>query len=122
MQLLNKLQIAVNESKKNGILDAVKFVFVHVHSSLKLVLHNPYKNWFVFFFNSELELYQFVNKVATKRAFPYDDDFEELLVRLEFHLSNLSFRVLVSSLVVVHNLFLGFKLVIAIPIGGTYGA
>ena len=76
-QLLNKLQIALNDSKENGILDAVKFVFADVHGSLKLVLQNPYKNRSVFSFNSELEFYQFVDKVTTKRAFPYEDEFEE---------------------------------------------
>ena len=77
LQLLNKLQIALNDSKENGILDAVKFVFADVHSSLKLVLKKPYKNRSVFSFNSELEFYQFVEKVTTKRAFPYEDEFEE---------------------------------------------
>ena len=76
-QLLNKLQIALNDSKENGILDAVKFVFADVHGSLKLVLQNPYKNRSVFSFNSELEFYQFVDKVTTKRSFPYEDEFEE---------------------------------------------
>ena len=76
-QLLNKLQIALNDSKENGILDAVKFVFADVHGSLKLVLQNPYKNRSVFSFNSELEFYQFVDKLTTKRAFPYEDEFEE---------------------------------------------
>ena len=76
-QLLNKLQITLNNSKENGILDAVKFVFADVHGSLKLVLQNPYKNRPVFSFNSELEFYQFVDKVTTKRAFPYEDEFEE---------------------------------------------
>ena len=71
-QLLNKLQTALNNSKENGILDVVKFVFADVHGSLKLVLQNPYKNRSVF-----LEFYQFVDKVTTKRAFPYDDGFEE---------------------------------------------
>ena len=47
-QLLNKLQIALNDSKENGILDAVKFVFADVHGSLKLVLQNHYKNRSVF--------------------------------------------------------------------------
>ena len=37
LQLLNKLQISLNVSKDNGILDAVKFVFVDLHGSLKLV-------------------------------------------------------------------------------------
>ena len=77
LQLLNKLQIALNDSKENGILDAVKFVFADVHGSLKLVLKKPYKNRSVFSFNSELEFYQFVEKVTTKRAFPYEDEFEE---------------------------------------------
>ena len=30
-QLLNKLQIALNDIKENGILDAVKFVFADVY-------------------------------------------------------------------------------------------
>ena len=76
-QLLNKLQIALNDSKENGILDAVKFVFADVHDSLKLVLQNPYKNRSVFSFNSELEFYQFVDKVTTNRAFPNEDKFGE---------------------------------------------
>ena len=61
-QLLNKLQVALNDSKENAILDPVKFVFADVHGSLKLVLQNPY---------------QFVDKVTTRRAFPYEDEFEE---------------------------------------------
>ena len=77
MQLQNKLQIALNDSKENGILDVVKFVFADVHGSLKLVLQNPSKNRSVFSFNSELEFYRFVDKVATKTAFPYEDEFEE---------------------------------------------
>ena len=48
-QLLNKLQIALNNSRKNGIFDAVKFVFADVHGSLKIVLLNPYKNRCFFF-------------------------------------------------------------------------
>ena len=76
-QLLNKLQIALNDSNENGILDAVKFVLTDVHGSLKLVLQNPYKNRCVFSFNSELEFYQFVDKVTNKTAFPYEDEFEE---------------------------------------------
>ena len=75
--LLNKLQIALNDSKENGILDAVKFVFADVYGSLKLVLQNPYKNKSVLSFNSELEFCQFVDKVTTKRVFPYEDEFEE---------------------------------------------
>ena len=71
-QLLNKLQIALNDIKENGILDAVKFVFADVYGSLQ-----PYKNRSVLSFNSELEFYQFVDKVTTKRAFPYEDEFEE---------------------------------------------
>ena len=73
MQLLNKLQIALNDSKENSILYAVKFV----HDSLKLVLQNPYKNRSIFSFNSELEFYHFVDKVTTKTVFPYEDEFEE---------------------------------------------
>ena len=76
-QLLNNLQIALINSKMNGILNAVKFVFADVHGSLKLVLQNPYKNRSVFSVNSELEFYQFVDKVTTERAFPYEDEFEE---------------------------------------------
>ena len=70
LQLLNKLQIALNDSKEN-------FVFADVHGSLKLVLQNPYKNRSVFSFNSELEFYQFLDKVTTKGVFPYEDEFEE---------------------------------------------
>ena len=55
LRLLNKMQIALNDSKENGILDAVKFVFADLHSSLKLVQQNPYKNRSVFSFNSELD-------------------------------------------------------------------
>ena len=65
---LNKLQIALNDSKVNGILDVVKFIFADVHGSMKLVLQNPYKDRSVFSFNSELDFYQFVDKVTTKRA------------------------------------------------------
>ena len=43
-QMLNKLQIVLNDSKKNTILDVIKLVFADVHDSLKLVLQNPYKN------------------------------------------------------------------------------
>ena len=77
LQLLNKLQIALNDSKENGILDAVKFVFADVHGSMKLVLQNPYKNRSVFSFNSELEFYQFLDKVTTKTEFSHEDEFEE---------------------------------------------
>ena len=56
LQLLNKLQKSLNVSKDNGFLDAVKFVFVDLHGSLKLVLQNRYKNRPVFSFISELEL------------------------------------------------------------------
>ena len=76
-QPLNKLQIALNDSKESGILDAVKFVFEDVHSSLKVVLQNPCENRSVFSYNSELEFYQFVDKVTTKTALPYEDEFEE---------------------------------------------
>ena len=76
-QLLNKLQVALNDSKENGVLDAVKFVFTYVYGSLKLVLQNPYQNKFIFSFHSELEFYQFVYKVTTKRALPYEDKLEE---------------------------------------------
>ena len=34
LQLLNKSQIALNDSKESGILDAVNFVFANVHGSL----------------------------------------------------------------------------------------
>ena len=61
LELLNKLQIALNDSKENGILDVVKFIFADVHGSMKLVLQNPYKDRSVFSFNSELEFYQFVD-------------------------------------------------------------
>ena len=47
-QLLNKLQIALNNSKENGILDAAKFVFADVHGSLKLVLQTPTKTGLFF--------------------------------------------------------------------------
>ena len=76
-QLLNNLQIALNDSKENGILDAVKFVFADAHDSLKLVLQSPCKNRSVFSFIFKLEFYQFVDKVTTKRTFPYENDFEE---------------------------------------------
>ena len=76
-QLQNKLQTASNDSKENGILDAVTFVFADVHGSLKLVLQNFYENRSAFSVISKLEFYQFVDKVITKRAFPYEDEFEE---------------------------------------------
>ena len=54
-QLQNKLQTALNDSKENGILDAVTFVFADVHGSLKLVLQNSYENRSAFSVNSKLE-------------------------------------------------------------------
>ena len=72
------IEFYINDSKENGILDAVKFVFAGVHGSLNLVLQKPYKNRSVFPFNSELEFYQFADKVTTKRAFSYENEFEEL--------------------------------------------
>lgn len=75
-QLLNKLLAAFNDNKENGILDTVNFVYADVHDSLQLVLQNPTK-WGKFFFNSELEFYQFVEKVSTKRVFLMEDQFKE---------------------------------------------
>lgn len=74
-QLLNKLQIELN-SRENGILDTVKFAFVDVHFSLKLVLQNIAKTGLFFSFNSELEFNQFVDKMSTKKAFTYEDEFK----------------------------------------------
>ena len=82
LQMLNKVQIVLNESKENGILDAVTFVLADVQGSVKVVLQKIYKNRSVFDFKLELELHQFVDKVSTKRAFPYEDEFEELQVTL----------------------------------------
>ena len=47
-QLLNKLQLALNDSNENGILDAVKFAFADAHGSLKLVLKNHDKTGLFF--------------------------------------------------------------------------
>ena len=41
MDLLKKLQAALNDNKENGILDTIKFVYVDIQGSLKLVLQNP---------------------------------------------------------------------------------
>ena len=42
--MLNKLKIALNDSKESSFLDSVKFVFADVHRSMTVVLQNLYKD------------------------------------------------------------------------------
>ena len=55
----------------------VKFAFTDLHGTLKIVLAKSYKNRHVFAFDSVLEYFQIVNKVSTKRRYPYEGEFED---------------------------------------------
>ena len=55
----------------------VKFAFVDVHGTLKIVLTKSYKNRNVIAFDSVLEYFQIVNKLSTKGRYPYEGEFED---------------------------------------------
>ena len=51
----------------------MKFAFAIVHGTLEIALSKPYKNRHIFAFDSVLEYFQILNKVSTKRRYPYED-------------------------------------------------
>ena len=51
--------------------DFIKFIYADVYVSLKAVLCSPYKNRSVFSLNSEIEFYQLINRLSTRRVYPY---------------------------------------------------
>ena len=55
----------------------VKFAFEDVYGTLKIVLSKRYKNRHIFAFDSILEYFQIVNKVSTRRRYPYESEFED---------------------------------------------
>ena len=74
MQYIIKEESSDDSPNEKGI---VKFAFVDVHGTLKIVLTKPYKNRLVFAFDSVLEYFQLVNNVSTKRRYPYEGEFED---------------------------------------------
>ena len=74
VQYIIKEESSDDSPNEKGI---VKFAFVDVHGTLKIVLTKPYKNRLVFAFDSVLEYFQLVNNVSTKRRYPYEGEFED---------------------------------------------
>ena len=84
-ELLNKLQLQLqwetgdytgnsNNNKEKVIpwvRDFIKFIYADVYVSLKAVLCSPYKNRSVYSLNSEIEFYQLINRLSTRRVYPY---------------------------------------------------
>ena len=74
VQHIIKEESSNNSPNEEGI---VKFAFVDVHGTLKIVLTKSYKNKHVFAFDSVLEYLQIINKASTKGRYPYEDEFED---------------------------------------------
>ena len=80
MDILRQVQHIIREESSNDSPngeDIVKFAFVDVHGTLKIVLTKSYKNRHVIAFDSVLEYFQIVNKLSTKGRYPYEGEFED---------------------------------------------
>ena len=74
VQHITKEESSDDSPNEEGI---VKFAFVDVHGTLKIVLTKSYKNRHVFAFHLVLEYFQIVKKVSTKGRYSYEGEFED---------------------------------------------
>ena len=58
-----RIELLSNAKDKTKDNDLVKFVYVDMHGTLKIVLQNPLKCKFVYSFNTELELDKILSKL-----------------------------------------------------------